>query len=204
MAIRVLLAVVLALYPLIVYLGLHAMSVRGLALLLVGVLALRLVRSPLRGDARALRAATVPIAAVGIILALAALFDDGRFFLFVPVMMNLALFVSFARTLVRGPSMVETFARLRHASLPPEAPGYCRRVTAVWCGFFLLNIAVIGRLALRGSVEAWAFYTGIIAYVLMGVLFTTEIAYRAWRFRHYDGAPTDLIFRRLFPPRPVA
>ena len=41
----------------------------------------------------------------------AALFDDGRLFLFVPVLINAALLVAFGRTLVNGPSTVETFAR---------------------------------------------------------------------------------------------
>jgi uncharacterized membrane protein len=37
----------------------------------------------------------------------AALFDDGRLFLFVPVLINAALLVAFGRTLVNGPSMVD-------------------------------------------------------------------------------------------------
>ena len=61
----------------------------------------------------------------------AALFDDGRLFLFVPVLINAALLVGFGRTLVNGPSMVETFARLRGRDLSTEEVVYCRIVTGV-------------------------------------------------------------------------
>jgi hypothetical protein len=44
-------------------------------------------------------------------------------------------------------------------------------------------------------------YTGIVAYVLAGALFTVEVVYRAWRFRHYEDGPTDAVLRRIFPPR---
>ncbi len=56
--------------------------------------------------------------------------------------------------------------------------------------------------AVAGSRGAWALCTGCIAYVLLGLLFTCEFVYRRWRFRRYVGAPTDVLFRRIFPPNP--
>jgi uncharacterized membrane protein len=70
----------------------------------------------------------------------------------------------------------------------------------VWCVFFVLNSGVILWLALRGPLEHWVLYTGLVAYLLMGALFTAEMTYRAWRFRRYQGEVTDVFFRRLFPP----
>jgi uncharacterized membrane protein len=99
--------------------------------------------------------------------------------------------------------MVETLARRRFGHVPPEHAGYCRRVTEVWCAFFAANGAVIGWLALRASLDAWAVYTGLVAYLLMGTLFAAETTYRAWRFRRYEGDVTDMIFRRVFPPKPT-
>ena len=145
----------------------------------------------------------VPIVLVGGIVGIAMALDDGRVFLFVPVLINLALFVSFARTLVSGPSMIETLARRRFGQVPPEHLPYCRRVTEVWCAFFVVNGAVILGLALRAPIEYWTLYTGVVAYVVVGLLFTAEMTYRAWRFRRYEGDVTDVVFRRLFPPKPA-
>ena len=116
---------------------------------------------------------------------------------------SVALFASFARTLWAGPPMVETLARRRFGHLPPEHLPYCRRVTEVWCAFFVANSVVILWLALRAPIEHWVLYTGLVAYVLVGALFAAETTYRAWRFRRYEGDVTDVIFRRVFPPRPV-
>ena len=100
----------------------------------------------------------------------AALFDDGRLFLFVPVLINAALLVAFGRTLVNGPSMVETFARLRGRNLSTEEVVYCRIVTGVWCPFLALNGAVTLWLALYASLAWWTLYTGVLSYVLIATL----------------------------------
>jgi hypothetical protein len=39
--------------------------------------------------------------------------------------------------------------------------------------------------------------------VLVGALFAVEMTYRAWRFRRYEGDVTDVVFRRVFPPKPA-
>ncbi len=74
-------------------------------------------------------------------------------------------------------------------------------VTGVWCLFFALNGAVSLWLALYASLEWWTFYTGGLSYLLIGILFGTELVYRYWRFRPYDGSITDPLFRKIFPPR---
>jgi uncharacterized membrane protein len=184
-------------YPFLVYGGLRLLQPRWLALALGGALLLREIG---RSRGGAFSPLLVPLVLVGTVLALAMVFNEGRFFLFVPVLVNVALLVSFARTLIAGPSMVESLARRRFGHVPLEHLGYCRRVTEVWCVFFVLNSGVILWLALRGPLEHWVLYTGLVAYLLMGALFTAEMTYRAWRFRRYQGEVTDVFFRRLFPP----
>lgn len=186
-------------YPLLVYGGLHVLPPRFLALVLGGALLARELAGSRRGAAPLL----LPIALLGGIFALALVFNEGRFFLFVPVLVNGALFVSFARTLSAGPSMVESLARRRFGHVPDEHLGYCRRVTEIWCAFFVANGALILWLALRAPLAYWTLYTGLIAYVLVGVLFAGEMTYRAWRFRRYQGDVTDALFRRVFPPKPA-
>lgn len=57
-----------------------------------------------------------------------------------PVLVNAFLLWAFGTTLLpnRMP-MVERFARMKDSVLPPEAVRWCRGVTQVWCGFFILN-----------------------------------------------------------------
>jgi uncharacterized membrane protein len=187
-------------YPFLVYGGLRFLEPRRLAMALGGVLLLREVVRSRSGSASPL---LLPLVLVAAILGLAAVFNEGRFFLFVPVLINAALLVSFARTLRTGPSLVERFARRRRPHLPAEDVAYCRRVTIMWCGFFIANGGVILWLALRSPLEHWTLYTGLIAYVLMGVLTAAELAYRAWRFRRYEGDVTDVFLRKIFPPKSV-
>jgi uncharacterized membrane protein len=190
-------------YPFVVYLGLQMVSPRALAAILAVLVVARSARR-LRQASWTLLAPVVSAAALVLaVVTPAALFDDGRFLTLVPVVVNLGLFVAFARSLVRGPSLVESLARLRYRTLPAEAEAYCRRVTALWCVFFVLNAAFTGWLALRASLAAWTLYTGLVAYVVIGVLFGLEHVYRAWRYRHYEGGLADLVLRRIFPPRPA-
>jgi uncharacterized membrane protein len=204
MVFRVLFLLVMLCYPVIVYVGLRAMRARDLALLLGAFLAIRLAEGWRHRDRQAAAAVTVPIAAVGVVVLLGGVLDDGRLFLYVPVLVNLTLLVTFARTLRRGPSMVESLARLSYSTLAPGATDYCRRVTMVWCAFFTANVVIIGSLAVAQALAAWTLYTGLIAYAVIGCLFAVEMTYRAWRFRHYTDAPMDALFRRIFPPRSPA
>jgi len=187
-------------YPFLVYGGLRLLTPRTLALALGGAL---LVREAVRLRAGSPSPLLLPLALVATILALSAAFNEGRFFLFVPVLINGALFVSFVRTLIAGPSMVEHLARRRLTHVTLEDVVYCRRVTEVWCVFFLVNGALSLWLALRAPIEVWTLYTGLIAYLLVGAVFSVELTYRAWRFRRYDGDVTDVFLRRLFPPGPA-
>lgn len=99
-----------------------------------------------------------------------------------PVVVNTAMLGAFGCSLVFPPSMVERFARLREPELPPQAIGYTRRVTQVWCAFFAFNGAVALVTALWASSATWWLYNGLIAYLLMGLLFVGEYVTR-WHFK---------------------
>lgn len=190
-------SLMVAAYPLVVYLGLSRWSPRVLALVLAAVL--------LPGLAVRLRAARredvwpilrVPLSLM-LVFALAAVTADPRFFLALPVLVNVGLLVNFAVSL-RGPvSLVERFARLQEPELPPGGPAYCRKVTIVWCGFFVINGGVCAGLALWAPVAWWTLYTGLLAYVLMGMMFTGEYIVRKLTFRRFGDAVPDRWLRRL-------
>ncbi|MDB5781966.1 hypothetical protein [Caballeronia mineralivorans] len=95
-----------------------------------------------------------------------------------PSLVNLGLLVAFGSTLVRGPSMIEKFARMGNPKLGEHAVRYTRRVTQLWCVFFALNGAFSAYTALFWSRAAWSLYNGAIAYGLVGVLLAGEIVWR--------------------------
>ncbi|CAH2791955.1 MAG: FIG017861: hypothetical protein [uncultured Paraburkholderia sp.] len=95
-----------------------------------------------------------------------------------PSLVNLGLLIAFGATLVRGPSMIEKFARLGKRDLPPGAVRHTRRVTQVWCGFFVLNGVFSAYTALYWSRASWLLYNGALAYLLIGVLLVAEVAWR--------------------------
>jgi uncharacterized membrane protein len=191
---------VLAAYPLLVYWGLQHWSPRWIALGAGAALCLGF-RRRFRAAPRVPGSWRVPLA-VGLVLCVVTLGWNHEIGLrFMPATLSCGMLLMFAWTLWRPPSLVEQFALLLAGTLSEEERRYCRTVTAVWCGFFIVNISLSAATALVASRQVWALYNGLIAYVLMGALFAGEFIYRHWRFRRYVGLPTDPLFRRLFPPR---
>jgi uncharacterized membrane protein len=197
---RVLLALA---YPFLVFGALRGLQPRAVAAALAVVLLLRAVtlwRRPQRDEVRRL---LPPAAAVAAVLLGAVLSNDERFLLVVPTLMNAVLFVSFARTLFGGPTLVETLARLQVPDLPEVEVRYCRSVTLVWCVFFVVNGGVALWLALARDLSLWTLYTGLVSYLLVGLLFAVEFVVRSWRFGRYEGTLVEPLFRRLFPQGPA-
>jgi uncharacterized membrane protein len=97
---------------------------------------------------------------------------------FYPALVNLGLLAAFGATLARGPSMIERFARMQEPDLDARGVAYTRRVTQLWCGFFVLNGAFSAYTACAFSRDGWALYNGALAYGLVGVLLAGEFAWR--------------------------
>lgn len=95
-----------------------------------------------------------------------------------PVAVSLLMLALFGGSLLAKQTLIERLARLQQPDLPPEGVRYTRRVTQIWCGFFVLNGLTAAALAVMGKHEWWALYTGVLSYILMGVLFAGEWLYR--------------------------
>ena len=161
------LATVTIAYPLVVYLSLGHLEPQWLALMLV---ALALARACVAGQRF-----WWAVAAGAALLCTASWFrSDALAVKLYPVLVNFVLLLVFAFSLWRPPSVVERLARLREPDLPPAGVRYTRRVTCVWCGFFVFNGCIALYTALWGSDQQWALYNGLVAYVLMGVLMAAE------------------------------
>jgi uncharacterized membrane protein len=198
---RWLVPVAVVAYPPAVFFGLRELAPRALALVLLVLLApalIRRLRAP-RGD---LAASLGPIAPAVLLAIATALLGDPVLLLLAPALVNLALLVAFGGSLRAGKRpMVERFARLQEPDLPAEAVPYCRSVTIVWALFFAANAAACVVLAFAAPRSWWALYTGLLAYVLVGALFTAEYVVRKARFRRYGDTLPDRMLAAVFPPR---
>lgn len=198
--IGILQAVVLLAYPLAVYVGLSRFHARGVGLLILVMLLPGLIRSLLHRRKQLVGMAGLPLA-VAALMSAAVVSNDARFVLAYPALVNLVLLTQFGWTLRKGStSMVERFARLQVDDLSPKEIVYCRVVTAAWSGFFVLNGSACALFALLASRKVWALYTGLISYVILGVLFAVELTLRKYLFRRFGAALHDRFFAWIFPP----
>ena len=108
------------------------------------------------------------------------------------VVINLTLLFVFGSTLVFPPNIIFRFATLADKSIAGssyenQVKLYCKKVTVVWCCFFVLNgtAAVLTTfsdrlfgLSAEQARRVWAVYNGGISYVLMGMLFVIEFIVR--------------------------
>ena len=147
------------------------------------------------------RAAAFPLVAA-CLLGIGGLAGDARFALAMPVVVSVGLLVVFASTLP-GTPIIERFARRTEPELSPEKVRYCRRVTWVWCVFFVLNASIAAWLAWRGEPRSWALYTGLLAYLAVAALGVSEYLVRKWRFRDYSSVIYDRWIARVWPPQVV-
>ncbi|MGE8496627.1 MAG: hypothetical protein ACN6O6_03905 [Pseudomonas sp.] len=155
-------------YPFAVYFGMEHLSPRLFAALLGSLWLARLLLDKKRPGGRWMAIAALTFC---VLLALAG---DPALLRWYPVLLSGLLLGLFGLSLKFGPPMVERLARLREPHLPDVAVRYTRTVTQVWAWFFLGNGLVTTALALWAPLSWWTLYTGLIAYVLMGLLFAGE------------------------------
>ncbi|CAM2923122.1 hypothetical protein [Moritella viscosa] len=172
----VILGLCLLLYPFAVYLGLNYVSPFWLALGLLALLLSRLVM--LRGILNKMPW-LLPATTLGGLAIVTSLFTDSDIgFKLYPLMVNFAMLAVFAYSYLKPPTVIETFARLQDPNLPEHAVNYTRKVTLVWCGFFIINASISLYTALYSSFKVWTIYNGFIAYILIGSLCAVEFVVR--------------------------
>lgn len=163
----------LLLYPLLVYFCLSSGEGQLLTLLLLPLFAIRLIA----GSAMpvAWQWATRWLGATGLLLVLLNLwFREHDWLLYYPLAVNATLLALFGASLRQPMTMVERLARLTTPDLPEQGVRYTRKVTQVWCFFFITNGALSGWTIWQGDLALWSLYNGLISYLLMGTLMGGE------------------------------
>lgn len=185
--------VLLLAYPVLIYFGLQHASISSIApILLIAII----------GRYAFTRAAsnTMPWLLPATILGstcvtLAWLLDNSQLSLFYPVLISSTMLVTFAYSLVKGPTVIATFALLdekrksnnkEQVTLAPHVVDYTRTVTKVWCAFFSINIAFSSYTIYLGDIVLWTLYNGLIAYIVMGVIMAGELLVRRVVKQRYE------------------
>lgn len=156
------------LYPLAVYWGAEHFAPWQFALLLASLWLARAITAGQRPGGLAMAGVAI---AFCILLSVA---DSHWMLRWYPVLVSAFMLSLFGSSLVYGPPIVERMARLQRPDLPESGVRYTRRITQVWCVFFLGNGLTAAALTLWAPLAWWALYTGLISYALMGLLFAGE------------------------------
>ncbi|MDC9595751.1 hypothetical protein [Xenorhabdus anantnagensis] len=111
----------------------------------------------------------------GIALGLASLFlRSHQLLMYYPVVVNAVLLILFSSSLRYGPPIIEKIARIKEPDLPPEGIAYTRKVTYIWCLFFMFNGAVALGTCLYNDMNLWTLWNGMVSYLLIGLLISIE------------------------------
>ncbi|OON40744.1 DNA gyrase subunit B [Izhakiella australiensis] len=160
-------------WPLLVWLSLTHPQWRGLIPLLMLVFILRVIA--LRNGKTALAAGGRWLAAAGILLTAASLLlQRTHLLLWYPVAVNVILLLLFAASLRSAMPLVERLARLQEPELSAAGVRYTRRVTQVWCVFFLFNGTIALITCVEGNLNHWIIWNGGLSYGCIAVMMVTE------------------------------
>ena len=171
-------AVLVIIYPLVIYFGLEHFEPRFLAIFLVLILFLRFASgSTMQGLGN--KNQQLFIAILTIIILVATLKNNSLDGLKIyPVVVSFSFLLFFGYSLINPPSIIERIARLQEPDLPAEGVIYTRNVTKIWCVFFLLNGSIALYTSFFTSLEIWTLYNGLVSYLIMGCLFAGELIVR--------------------------
>jgi uncharacterized membrane protein len=177
------LSILLISYPFLVYFGLQYLEPRYVGLLVLVLLVLRFLTVHKQITWKNLKPLIVITVASSTLCLMIMVLNQTTLLRFYPVLINLVLLLIFVSTLIKPPSMIERFARLTNPDLPEQAISYTRIVTLIWCSFLAFNATVAAIISVYATLEIWTLYNGLIAYLLMGLIFIIEYVVRQFKIK---------------------
>ncbi|MEM1434024.1 MAG: hypothetical protein AAGG11_08230 [Pseudomonadota bacterium] len=175
-AVSTLAAGLLAIYPLLFVWGNEQLPRSVLVAVFGALVVLRMVT----GQSLSSAALKVLVPLLTLFCLLVAFDPELRALRAYPVLLCLAGFVYCAYTLRVPPSAIERFMRRTGLVPTPFQARYMRGVTLLWLGFFGLNAIVTAYLGWAASLTVWAWHTGFVSYLVMGLLLIGEYLFRLW------------------------
>lgn len=172
-------AAIVITYPLIVYLGLEYSDARLVAIVLILLALLRLfVARNVQGLSALMPQSRLVVVALLTVSILTLASNVPVILQYYPVAMNVLMFSLFFGSLLYPPSVIERIARVTTPDLSAAGVAYTRKVTIVWCGFFVFNGSMALYTTLSASLGFWAVYNSLISYSLIGILLGGEYLVR--------------------------
>ncbi|WP_233268219.1 hypothetical protein [Pantoea sp. BAV 3049] len=166
-------ALLMLAWPFVVWLAVSHPSWRWLLPLVAVLFILRLMA--LGGRKGALSLVGKWLAVAGVALSLASwLLSNHQLLMWYPVVVNGLMLALFGGSLFSAMPLVERLARLREPELPPRGVIWTRRVTQVWCLFFIFNGSIALVTCLINNLLWWTWWNGLVSYLLMGLLMAGE------------------------------
>lgn len=181
---RVITLALIAAYPLLVHLSL----VLAMPPLLFIAPILFLTGAFLPGLSSGNKSAWLWFSSLSGLIVLLEYLDMTLYLLFLPpILIPLLLLVIFGRTLRRGSEpLITAIGEAARGPLSPAMRRYTRRLTQLWCLVFIAMILSSSLLPLLEQPEVWSWFTNIINYLVVGVLFVGEFILRKKIFPTHD------------------
>lgn len=112
------------------------------------------------------------------------LFHSASLIVFVPpVLIPLALFFLFHQSLnCQATPLITRYAEIIDGTITTERKVYTRKLTEIWRAVFLFLAIESSMLAVFAPLEIWAWFTHVINYLVIFLLFCLEYIYRRYRF----------------------
>lgn len=184
---KVLFAIIAALYPVLVFLFLvvFKLPVRVLSVCIIA-LAFTFFLSATARQGKKLQFDKRPLLS-SILFLTAGLFcfftNKDIFLRLYSVVVSATFLFVFGSSLFFPPVIVFRFATLQDKSIissknERKIYDYCKKVTIAWCLFFIINGLISAFTAFFCDARIWSIYNGGISYVLMGLMFTIEFIIR--------------------------
>lgn len=175
--IKGLLGLILVAYPFLVYFAIQKQALGLLTLFLITVAILRLFLANKLSTAQ-LNIARQSALLLIVLAVMSYWLKDSQWFMVYPVIMSFIMLLFFGQSLFQDKSMIQRFAELRETGINAKKQNYMRKLTLVWCGFFVVNGLIAFYTWQFTSLEIWTLYNGFISYVLMGLLIAGELVFR--------------------------
>lgn len=170
-------AILLLAYPFAVYYGVEKYGLPSVALVLSVLFITRILAGKMSRLNEFKYLAFITAGMGLLLLLLSYLLGQNGWLKFYPVAVNSCMFLLFFQSLFKKQSLVERFARIQTPDLPESGVQYTRKVTKVWCLFFIIN-GVLALFTCFLSMEVWAIYNGLISYMAIGLVFLIEFFIR--------------------------
>lgn len=171
-------------YPLLVYLSIEHVSPALFALVLAALAVAKFIAA--RSQQQATNTAELALLLIALVYSSALLVANSALLLkLYPVLISLCIALCFALSLRAPESLIERLARLSGETITPRAKAYTRVLTGIWALLLVGNALVALYLALFGSLQSWAFYSGLLSYVFFGLFFALEFTYRHYYIRKH-------------------